>query len=70
LFVLIQQIQQVNLASVFQVQEAVSESASFSFAAGRIRASRLANPSQALHQVSASRIVEQVGLNRVKDIES
>jgi len=60
----------MNLISIFQVQEQISEAAPFSLTALRIRTSRLANPSQSLHQISPLWILNQVGLNRIKDIQS
>jgi hypothetical protein len=60
----------VNVLSVFDVKEQVSEAAAFALTAGGIGASRFTNPSEALQQISASRILDQVGLNRVENIES
>src|SRR5580693_651404 len=54
---------------MFDVQEQISKAAAFSLTAGGMGATRFANPSQALQQVSANRILQQVGLNRVENIE-
>jgi hypothetical protein len=60
----------MNVVSIFQVQEQIPEATALSLSSGRIGASSFANTSEALHQISTGRILEQVGLDRVENVQS
>jgi hypothetical protein len=70
LLILVEQVQEVDVMSAFQIEIEETISAPLSFTSNGIRASRFPNPSEPLHEVTTDRIVEKIGLNEAEHIQS
>jgi len=67
LFILIQQIEQVDVPPNLQIQIEIAESAAFTLAASRIGGTSLANPAQARNNGAPVRLRRQFLLHREED---
>ena len=59
----------MNVLPHSQVKIKISQTTTFSLATLRIGSPRFANPSEARNQTSAFRIAEQIGLNRIENLD-
>jgi hypothetical protein len=70
LLILVEQVQEVDMTSAFQIHVEEAISGSLAFTSNGIRASCVANPSEPRHEVTTNRIVEKIGLNEAEHIQS
>jgi hypothetical protein len=68
--ILVEQVQEVDMMSAFQIEVEEMISAPLPFTSNGIRTSCFANPSEPWHEAATDRIVEKIGLNEVEHIQS